>query len=96
MIKEYRDVLESDLAVRTVLAEAPPNRELLHGAVGNVKLIHSTAGFELAGSCARSCNAHYAVRWFDGSAYYGQRYREDDEASARAHFARISLGEGAR
>ena len=55
-----------------------------------VQLVYSTRGYEIAGSCARWTEAYWAVRWSDGSASHGQRYSMDDEAKARAHFAKLT------
>lgn len=63
MTKEYGDIAEGDMATRTILATS-----------GKYRLIHSTAGFECAGSCARSTEEKWGVlfdvagcpngRWF--------------------------------
>lgn len=54
-----------------------------------VYLIHSTGGYEPAGSVARSVGEYWAVRWqrADGS-IHGARYKTEREA--RAHFDRLS------
>jgi len=61
-----------------------------------VRLEHSSPGYEMAGSCARWTNGWFAVRWLDGSATYGQRYKDDAEGEikAREHFAKLTTQEG--
>jgi hypothetical protein len=54
-----------------------------------VRLLKSTAGYEMAGSCARWTDGYYAVRWnrVDGS-IHGGRYKT--LAEAVAHFDRVT------
>jgi hypothetical protein len=54
-----------------------------------VMLIHSSKGYEMAGSCARWTNGYYAVRWNrpDGT-IHGGRYKTLKDAVA--HFDRVT------
>ena len=53
----------------------------------DVRLVAITAGWAIAGSCARWDNGCYAVLWEVDGARHGTRYR--DFESALAHFNRI-------
>lgn len=70
----------------TVLEQATA---ALHG-YPTAHLVHSTRGYETAGSCARWTEAYWAVRWSDGTCSHGQRFAADNEAGARAYFARLT------
>lgn len=81
--KEYRDLTDADRAVRTVLATGI-------GAFNRpYRLIHTTAGYGLAGSCARHTGEAWGVIATnrDGTTS-GQWYKT--EAEARAHFERVT------
>lgn len=82
-IKEYRDLTDTERSVRTVHARAT-------GAFGReYTLVHKTAGYECAGSCARYTEELWGAigRNFDGTTT-GQWYLT--EAEARAHFDRVT------
>ena len=82
--KEYRDIHPSNMSVKTTHAEAS-------GAFGAVyRLVHKTAGYECAGSCARYTDAAWgaiATSAMDGT-MFGQWYKT--EAEARTHFDRVT------
>ncbi len=74
MIAEYRDV-EDKMATRTVLATS-----------GKYRLMHSTAGYECAGSCARSTNEKWGVLFDDRGCSHGQWFRTEPEAREHLQF----------
>ena len=69
MIKEYGDLEPGAMATRTTLATS-----------GRYRLTHSTAGFECAGSCARSTNEKWGVLSMIDGCEHGRWFRTLDEA----------------
>lgn len=69
MTKEYGDIVDGDMAVRTTLENSGPYR-----------LTHSTAGYELAGSCTRSTDEKWGVLWTLDGCRMGQWFRTLAEA----------------
>lgn len=80
----YDPALDAD---RTVLAQAVG---ALHG-YPVVELAHETRGFVPAGSQARWQEARWSVLYtvYDGG-IHGRNFAEDDEAGARAYFAKLT------
>jgi hypothetical protein len=81
--KEYRDISAQEYAIRTELARSWS--DAVHGIV---RLVHSTAGYEVAGSAARFTNEYFAVRFQLGNATHGRRFKS--EAEARETYARLT------
>ena len=81
--------------IREIVEEAPPRpgmpgRGSIHG---NIRLVWSSPGFEVAGSVMIWTNGYWAV-WYsrvDGT-HHGRCYRPDaeGEAEARAHFRQLT------
>ena len=69
MIKEYGDVAPGGMAVRSTLSTS-----------GKYWLIHSTAGFECAGSCARSTDEKWGVLSYVDGCEHGRWFRTLAEA----------------
>lgn len=82
IIKEYSQLTAADRSIRTIIAGAPGSR-------AHWQLIHKTAGYECAGSCARyTGEAWGAIAKSNSGTTYGQWYKT--EAEAREHFDRVS------
>jgi hypothetical protein len=97
LIKECGDpTVSQNLAIREIIEEAPPRAGMPgRGSIrGNIRLVWSSPGFEIAGSVMIWTNGYWAVRYVrtDGTRH-GQSYRPDadGEAEARAHFQRLTL-----
>lgn len=81
--KEYGELTSADHSIRTTLASGI-------GKYGSKwSLVHRTAGYECAGSCARYTKECWSVDYErrDGITG-GQSYKT--EAEARAHFERVT------
>jgi hypothetical protein len=74
LIAEYSEVDDSNRAVTTRLdvVTAPDGREY--------HLIHQSAGFEAAGSCARWTNGYFAARRLIDGAWHGRQFKTEQEA----------------
>jgi len=73
------------MASRSILSEG-----LLHigSKPHSVNLYHETAGYVLAGSCLRLQGAVWGFQWFDGRAFHGRKFK--DEESARIAFEALT------
>lgn len=85
MIAEYGSYSDAERSTREVMASAP----LARSPRTNVDLARVSPGYEPAGSVARWTDGGWSVRYFDG-AYHGRRFRIENEADARAYFARLT------
>ena len=76
--KEYGTFPESELSKRTILDTGA-------GAFGRLfELVHKTAGYECAGSCARLTSEAWGSISYDRSGTtHGQWFKTLDEAKAR-------------
>lgn len=72
MIKEYGDLAPGEMAVRSTIATGGPN--------GKYRLVHSTAGYECAGSCARSTAEKWGVLTGHAGCPRGQWFKTLAEA----------------
>ncbi|HJU19322.1 MAG TPA: hypothetical protein VJ770_22945 [Stellaceae bacterium] len=91
-------VVAENRARREIVEDAPPRAGLPgRGSIhGNIRLVWSSPGFEIAGSVMIWTNGYWAV-WYasvDGTRH-GRRYRPDarGEAEARAHFRRLTTAQ---
>lgn len=82
-IAEYRNIDNAPRAERS-----PVMVGRLRGDGARVELARVSEGFECAGSCARYTEAYWSVRWHDGSAYHGRRFR--DGVDAQDYFKRVT------
>lgn len=73
LLAEYGDVAESDLA----RVETLETREV-HGR--EYRLIHSSPGFECAGSVMRWTNGYWGIRFESGGAIQGRQFKTEEEA----------------
>lgn len=55
-----------------------------------VELAQVSAGYACAGSAMRLDAACWSVRWMQQGAFQGRRFTPEDEADARAFFARVT------
>ena len=81
-IVEYSEVNDGNRSRVTVL-------EKHVGARHEIKLLHRTAGYECAGSCARWTDEGFSVMVYGSLAPTGQRFRT--EADARVKFANWTM-----
>lgn len=82
--KEYRDLTDADKSIKTIHATA------MGAFKARYNLIHKTAGYEPAGSCARYTEEYWGAIGTsarDGTTF-GQWYKT--EAEAREHFERVT------
>ncbi|HJU16778.1 MAG TPA: hypothetical protein VJ770_09945 [Stellaceae bacterium] len=88
-------VVTESRAHREIVEQAPPRAGLPgRGSIhGNIRLVWSSPGFEIAGSVMLWTNGYWAV-WYAmaNGTRHGQRYRPDaeGEVKARAHFRRLT------
>lgn len=79
---EYRDLTAANRSIRTIISGAP-------GFRAHWQLIHKTAGYECAGSCARLTSESWgAIAQSEDGTTYGQWYKTESEA--REHFERVT------
>ncbi len=73
LLAECGDVDETNRAQTEILERV---------LVGNrcYLLVHSSPGFELAGSCMRWTNGYYAVRFMATNAWHGRQFKTEQEA----------------
>lgn len=73
LLAEYGEVNDADKARVTIL-----ERNLVAGR--EYLLVHSTPGFESAGSCMRWTNGFYGVRFHSNGAINGRQFKTEQEA----------------
>lgn len=84
MIREYRDIKQGEMSVRTILAEREVTGDNGRKSVWVLK--HHSAGWECAGSCARDTAEKWSVTSFDRGANHTHGNSFLNEASARRVF----------
>ena len=93
-IPGHSEEIRANRAILEVIDEKPPGDLLRHSTYDNrVRLVWSSPGFQIAGSCFTWTNGFWAVWWHDRSyARQGRQYHPNDEgeAKAREHFARLT------
>ncbi len=78
MIKEYRDLTDADRSVVTVLATRNVVND--YSQTREWILRHHTAGFECAGSCARSTVEKWTVTSFSNGSRFGNSFLNESDA----------------
>lgn len=82
-MKEYKDIKDDEFSKRTILASG------MGSFNRNYDLVHKTAGYECAGSCARYTNESWgAIATNRDGTTSGQWYKTETEA--REHFERVT------
>ncbi len=77
-IREYRDIKDGEMSVKTVLAERTITNDW--GRSSTWVLKHHTAGWECAGSAARDTVEHWSVTSFNGQSTTGNSFLTEAEA----------------
>ena len=80
MIREYRDLKPEDRSIVTVLSVRDVAND--YGQVRPWALKHHTAGFECAGSCARSTVEKWTVTSVSNGSTFGNSFLSEPEALA--------------
>ena len=78
MIREYRDLKPEDYSVVTVLAAREVQND--YGQARSWTLKHHTAGFECAGSCARSTPEKWSVTSVSNGSTFGNSFLAESDA----------------
>ncbi len=82
MIKECGQVRESEKSARTLLAEKAATGERSHFFQSPVRLVHKTAGYEIAGSAMRLTTDSYGVLYAMHNAGQGRWFKNLEEAQS--------------
>ncbi len=78
MIKEYRDLTDADRSVVTVLSTRNVVND--YSQTREWILRHHTAGFECAGSCARSTPEKWSVTSVSNGSTFGNSFLNESDA----------------
>lgn len=87
-IKECGSVADAEKSIRTTLSSAPATGENKHHYQSPVRLVHKTAGYEIAGSAMRLTDESYGVLYMWQNAGHGQWFKT--LAEAQRNFSKLT------